>query len=196
MSAPEITTSNTLTKPELTEIAERIRMRIRRTAEDIIAIGQDLTQVKGQLGHGKFLEWINSDLDMSERLAQNFMAVATWAEDKSAKIADLPPSTLYLLAAPSTPKEVAEEVVAEAMTGEPPKTREVKRRIKEAKNAAGGGGAEVSIETALAEFGEPATSREHGLAKVHKYEATAYRIAADGYRAGSPRGHPCRTHTA
>ena len=53
MSAPEITTSNTLTKPELTEIAERIRMRIRRTAEDIIAIGQDLTQVKGQLGHGK-----------------------------------------------------------------------------------------------------------------------------------------------
>ncbi len=61
------------------------------------------------------------------------MRAAAWAEGKSATVAVLPPSTLYLLASPSVPPEVAEAVLAEAESGKPPKTKEVKQRIAEAK---------------------------------------------------------------
>ncbi len=90
MNAPVITTSKPLGTKEMEEIADRIRARVRRTAEDIIAVGADLTRVKAQIGHGKFLDWIDREFGMSERSARNYMAVAAWAEGKSATVADLP----------------------------------------------------------------------------------------------------------
>ena len=133
MNTPAITTSKSLTKAELEEIADRIRTRIRRTAEDIIAVGHDLAEVKAQLGHGKFLDWIDREFDMSERSARNYMSVAAWAEAKSATVADLAPATLYLLAAPSTPEDIENEVLADIESGKPVDTKEVKARIEEAR---------------------------------------------------------------
>jgi hypothetical protein len=54
VNAPVITTTSTLSANELSDIAERIRARIRRTITHIIATGRDLAEVKAQLGHGRF----------------------------------------------------------------------------------------------------------------------------------------------
>ena len=51
-----------------------------------------------------------------ERTAQNFMSVYEMAQSKSANFADLslPVSSLYMLAAPSTPEEARAEVIQRA----------------------------------------------------------------------------------
>jgi vacuolar-type H+-ATPase subunit I/STV1 len=117
---------------------ERIKLRMKRTAEDIVAIGQDLLEVKQVLGHGRFLEWIEFEFEMKERTAQNFMRVAETFGGKSAKFADLKPSVLYALAAPSTPEPVREQVIEKATNGERVSVKEVeelKRRCKAAEEA-------------------------------------------------------------
>jgi hypothetical protein len=42
------------------EAAQRIRLRLRRSAEDIIEIGRDLIEVKASIGNGNFLPWIEA----------------------------------------------------------------------------------------------------------------------------------------
>jgi hypothetical protein len=110
--------------------AEAIRTRMKRTAEDIIAIGQDLIEVKRELGHGLFLKWLKTEFDMSESAATKFMQVAHrfGDETKSVKITNLSATLLYLLAAPATP----DEVVARVLSGDIPADA---RAIKEAKEA-------------------------------------------------------------
>lgn len=110
--------------------AESIRARMKRTAEDIIAIGQDLVEVKSMLGHGQFQEWIKVEFDMSYPTANNFMNVASrfGTDDKSLNFRDLSVSVLYLLAAPSTPDAIVEQV----QSGEIPPNLDA---IKEAKAA-------------------------------------------------------------
>jgi hypothetical protein len=92
--------------------ADRIRERIKKTVQDIIAVGNDLLAVKEVLPHGQFLPWLKAEFGWSERSAQNFMSVAE--KFKSAKIADLhiQPSAAYLLAAPSVPDEAREKAEA------------------------------------------------------------------------------------
>ena len=102
MTATEVTTTKPLSTDELTKIADVIRARIRRTVDDIIATGQDLTTVKDQLEHGEFLDWIKSEFQRSPRTAQRYISAAVWAEGKSDTVSHLSPSKLYLLAAPST----------------------------------------------------------------------------------------------
>lgn len=98
--------------------ADRIRERVKKTVEDIIAVGNDLLAVKEALPHGQFLPWLKAEFGWSERSAQNFMSVAE--QFKSAKIADLPiqPSAAYLLAAPSIPDEARQKAVEKAEAGE------------------------------------------------------------------------------
>ncbi len=183
-----------LSTNELTEIAKRIRARIRRTAEDIIAVGQDLITVKAQLGHGRFLEWIDREFGMTDRTARKYMQVTAWAEGKSESVSDLPVSTLYLLAAPSAPPEVADDVIAQAESGETVKAADVKRQIEEAqaerKTTEADRLAEEqkpkngdAMQAALAYFKKPATSREHGREKIREWEAFIYHVTADAYRA-------------
>ena len=74
---------------EAREAAQRIRLRLRRSAEDIIEIGRDLLAVKASLPHGSFLPWIEAEFGMSERSARRFMQVADVYAGKSARLADL-----------------------------------------------------------------------------------------------------------
>lgn len=100
------------------EAAERIKLRLRRSAEDIIEIGRDLIAVKDSLPHGSFLPWIEAEFGMAERTARRFMDVARVYAGKSATVADLDPTALYELAAPKTPLEVREEVEKMIEAGE------------------------------------------------------------------------------
>ena len=113
--------------------AERIKIRLRRTAEDIVEIGKELVEIKNKLTHGQFLPWIEAEFQMSDRTANNFMRVA--ARFKSEIISDFNPTVLYQLAAPSTPDEVIEKATEKAEAGEKVSVEDVKRWKAEAEHA-------------------------------------------------------------
>ena len=97
---------------EVRDVAVRIKGRLMRAAEDIIAAGLDLIAVKDSLPHGQFTAWVESEVGISERTAQNFMNTARRFEGKTATVALLAPAVLYAIAAPSTPDDVVDQVVA------------------------------------------------------------------------------------
>ncbi len=94
-----------------------IRVLMKRTAQDIIEIGQKLIGVKEKLGHGRFLDWIKAEFEWSYPTAARFIQVAnSFSQDY--QIDKFAPSALYLLAAPSTPETAREEALALAKAGE------------------------------------------------------------------------------
>ena len=107
-------------------------MRLKRSAEDIIAIGQDLIAAKEQLAHGQFQPWVSAEFEMSQPTALNFMRVAERFGDKFVNITNISATVLYALAAPSTPDAVIERVTSGEVA---PTVSEVKRAIAEAKAA-------------------------------------------------------------
>jgi Protein of unknown function (DUF3102) len=96
---------------------EKIRHHQHRTVAEIIDIGTDLIRVKDALNHGQFSKWLKA-VGWSERTARNYMGAAKVFEGKTATVADLPPATIYRLAAPSTPAEVRDEIVARLESSE------------------------------------------------------------------------------
>ena len=58
------------------------------TGTKAIRIGQLLTEQKEFIGHGLFLSWMKSNIDISERTARNYMGLYAH-RDKTANIADL-----------------------------------------------------------------------------------------------------------
>lgn len=97
--------------------AERIKLRLKRTVEDIIEIGRELTAVKAELPHGQFLPWIAAEFEMSKETAQNFLSVFERFGGKNVIITNLKPTILYALAAPSTPDSVVNKALEKAESG-------------------------------------------------------------------------------
>lgn len=95
----------------LDELAARVRRNLRSTARDIISIGTDLLLPKELLPYGQFGPWLEREFRLSERTAQRFIAVAARFGAKPDTVAGLEPTTLYELAASSTPDDVVERVV-------------------------------------------------------------------------------------
>jgi len=115
--------------------AARIKKRIGKATQDLIDIGRDLLAAKKQLiDHGEFIEWVETEVGISRRTAQAYMAVARLADDKGAAIALLPPTTAHRLAARSAPPEVVSEVIAKAESGDVLPDRTVSEMILEAKS--------------------------------------------------------------
>lgn len=123
------------TRTFVQEKAQSIHARLKRTAEDIIAIGQDLIEVKARLGHGKFQDWLQSEFEMNYRSAVRFMHV-TERFRGSDKLSHLPISVLYELAAPSTPETVVEMVETYQIPATIPAIREAKREFQQENAAA------------------------------------------------------------
>jgi Protein of unknown function (DUF3102) len=94
----------------LTRNADSIRSLQRRFIGDAIEIGRLLSDSKRRLSHGEWLPWLAREFSWSERTARNFISAYEFVRVKSAKISDLRlgVSSLYLLAAPSTPEEAAQ----------------------------------------------------------------------------------------
>lgn len=95
-----------------------IKILMRRTAQDIIDIGQKLISVKEQLEHGQFRNWLKAEFDWSVRTAARFMQVATRFKCANLAHLNIAASALYLLAEPSTPDEAQEEVLELTKQGE------------------------------------------------------------------------------
>lgn len=95
--------------------ADRIR---RQCANSIIQIGKALTESKRHLSHGVFLRWVEAEIGFPARTAQAYMRVAHWASGKSAAVAHLPPSALYVLSSSGVPEEFVLEVLERVEAGE------------------------------------------------------------------------------
>jgi hypothetical protein len=113
-----------------------IKPRLKRAAEDIFVIGQELQSVKERLPHGSYTDWLDVEFGLSERSAQRFVSVSERLGVKSNKLSVLPPSTLYLLAAPSTPDEAIQAVEKRIEAGERIRVATVKEVIIEARTKA------------------------------------------------------------
>lgn len=110
--------------------AARIKTRLRAAVVDV---GADLNRVKERLPYGEFGSWLKAEFGLTERTAQNYMSAAVLA-GKYETVSVLPPKTLYLLAAPSTPESAQQEVVGRLQRGESLDHREVKSVIDDAKH--------------------------------------------------------------
>ncbi|MEH2178725.1 DUF3102 domain-containing protein [Nostoc sp.] len=112
-----------------------IKERLRRSAQDIWEIGQKLADVRSRLKHGQFETWLKAEFGWSRRTAYNFINVyEAFAERANFAQIDIATSALYLLAAPSTPENVREEILQRAMEGETLTHKSIRQVIEEEKS--------------------------------------------------------------
>lgn len=81
-----------------------------QTVQNIIEIGKRLIEVKNNLPHGEYLNWLEEKVDFSDRTARNYMKVATTFKDWQ-PVANL--GTRKLLALAGLDEEDREEVMQE-----------------------------------------------------------------------------------
>ncbi|KAB8315207.1 DUF3102 domain-containing protein [Tolypothrix campylonemoides VB511288] len=113
-----------------------IKTLMRRTSQDIIEIGQKLIEVKQHLKHGSFTNWLKSEFNWSISTATKFMQVAEQFKFVNFTNLNITASALYLIAAPSTPKQARAEVLERATLGENISYTKVKAIIFQHKNIA------------------------------------------------------------
>ena len=132
----DYTSLDTKSRVVVQECANEIRNLIRRTAQDVIDIGQKLIEAKEQLGHGQFEDWLRTEFNWGQWTARKFMQVAR--QFKSVNFTDLSidTSALYLLAAPSTPEMVRQEALERARQGEAITNSKVKTIASQYKKSA------------------------------------------------------------
>jgi hypothetical protein len=120
----------------LREKTETIRQLIKRSAQDIIDIGESLIDIKNKLEHGQFYAWLETEFSWSYRTASRFMRVAeTFKSDNLSDIHILP-TALYQLSSPNFPKAAIEEAINRAKQGEfisAEKVKEIKNRYQTTK---------------------------------------------------------------
>jgi Protein of unknown function (DUF3102) len=132
-------TERALDGAALAEHATAIRALLSRTVKDVAEIGRRLIEAKSVVGRGKWLPWLDREFGWSEDTAENFMRVHKFVDGLSNSetirnlVLTLPVSSVYLLAAPSTPAEARDEIIERAEAGEVLLVPEVKRVIQDAK---------------------------------------------------------------
>jgi hypothetical protein len=72
-------------------------------------IGEILVGVKLAVEHGAFQAWVSAELGFSPRTAERYMAFARFTAEHD-NLSLLKPSSVYLLASPSTPPSVQDDV--------------------------------------------------------------------------------------
>jgi hypothetical protein len=114
----------------LAKHADAIRTLGKHMVADVVATGKHLSDAKQLCGHGNFKSWLNGEFGWTERTAQRFMQVYD-LDAKSDKLSDfnLPLSGIYLLAAPSTPAHIREQVLDRAERGEVISYTEIKELL-------------------------------------------------------------------
>ena len=121
------------TATEARAAADRIRKILKYTTAGLIEAGQRLMAIKNRLPHGQFIAWVSAEFGMSDRTARLYMRAAEFAAGKTETVSVLQPTTIYALAAPSTPDRVKMGVVQRLENGEAVTDREVKQLINSAR---------------------------------------------------------------
>lgn len=123
--------SNAMT--ELRRAADDIHVHRGKIGVSIVEIGRALLTAKARLPHGHFGRWLVAEFHWTDRTARNFMMATERFDGKTEIISELQPTTIYLLAAPSTPISVCDEVVSRREAGEHLPDRTIKMMVVEAK---------------------------------------------------------------
>lgn len=112
---------------EVRAAAERIKVRMKRTAEDIIEIGKDLIAVKPKL-EGYFEAWFEEVTGLNHVMAYRFLQAAErFGNGELHNVTSLSPTVLYALAAPCTPDEVVAQAIDAAEAGDAVTLEQVKQ---------------------------------------------------------------------
>lgn len=106
------------TRRVVQQCTNEIKTLMRRNSQDIIDIGQKLIEVKQHLGYGSFRNWLKSEFNWSISAATKFIQVAEQFKCVNFTHLNITASSLYLIAAPSTPKEARVEILERASNGE------------------------------------------------------------------------------
>lgn len=140
-----------------------LKSLMRRSVQDIIEIGQKLTEVKQQLGYGNFRNWLKAEFDWGIWTATKFMQVAEKFECVNFTHLDIAASALYLLAAPSTPDIARKEALELATQGKTVSYTKAKTIVAQHKEVAKSKAPKVTVdvpaETALRNSSTPAELR-------------------------------------
>jgi hypothetical protein len=96
-----------------------------------VEIGKMLIEAKAGLEHGQFSEWCESEAGYRMRRAELLMSLANFAA-KEPEVFGIPMSAGYLLAAPSAPKHVIQQVLSVARDGGRVKVSWVEKLLEEA----------------------------------------------------------------
>lgn len=103
------------------QCADQIKSLMHQTIKTNIEIGHNLIKVKQELKHGQFVKWIKSEFSWGLTTAYKFIHVAENCEEvrKFSQYENLiDTSTLYLIAAPSTPQKARQELLNLVKEGE------------------------------------------------------------------------------
>ena len=125
-----------LTEDKLQEFrqeAKIIKMKMKRSVQDILDAGKRLHAVKEKLPHGYFKNWIETELGCHYTTGVNLMRVAHVFGNNEEKISKMGigPSILYFLATPSTPVQAREKVIQLIEDGEKVSFAETKKIVRE-----------------------------------------------------------------
>jgi hypothetical protein len=120
--------------PVLHEHAEAIRAAGKRVIADLIEIGGRLIECKRLVGHGNWLPWLEREFKMSADTAERFMSLhRLQGQIPHGAESQLPVGGLYLLAKPSTPETVRDDVFRRAGAGEALSVAEIRQAIDQAR---------------------------------------------------------------
>jgi hypothetical protein len=151
--------------PDLADAARAARDRIKAIKAKIHSalyeIGRDLIDMKSRLGHGNFSLWVAAELNFSLRTAENYIRAANFIADKNETVALFSPKAIYALAAPSAPREIVEQVLAEADAGNLISADEIRQRLL---NASAGAGRKPEVGKSAEPLKKVRDSAKHELA--------------------------------
>ena len=101
---------------------EEIKSLVRNTAQNLIDIGQKLSEVQEHLRHNKsggFSGWLELEFNWEKRTAYNYISVfREFGNRANFAQLDIAVSALYHLSSPSVPEEARTEAIERANSGE------------------------------------------------------------------------------
>jgi hypothetical protein len=109
----------------LNDASRQIKKHSRASTKSIIAIGNILIGVKGNVKHGTFRSWVANHCGLTMRSAQNYSRASGLAASAGEIISLLNPAAIYRLAATRTPPEVVSYVVGMLQRGNVPNEGEI-----------------------------------------------------------------------
>jgi len=159
---------------QLAELAGDIRELTKVSAQSILLIGEKLCRAKELLEHGKWGKWLEQEFAWSESAALKMMQVyQRFGQGKSVTVTDLAidAKALYLLAAPSTPDPVVEEILGRARNGEQITHATVRQILEHDPDGGDHGKVRASLYKALAALteAEPDTAWQKHLEWIQEH---------------------------
>lgn len=122
MEAVQTAFDYALIEPETRIVVQQrtseIKSLMRRAAQDIIDIGEKLTDVQQRLEHGLFLDWLGKEFAWSKSTAYNLMQVARAFGETNFQPLEISPKALYVLSEKSAPQAARDEAIQRAEAGE------------------------------------------------------------------------------